>query len=60
MEKKRIALTFDDGPSNVTNSILDILGTNSIPETFFLIGYNIVTNIGNTALSIKLGRNVIE
>lgn len=41
MEKKYIALTFDDGPSNVTNEILDILESNGIPGTFFLIGENI-------------------
>jgi peptidoglycan/xylan/chitin deacetylase (PgdA/CDA1 family) len=40
--KKRIALTFDDGPdSNTTPEILDILKKNEIPVTFFLIGQGI-------------------
>lgn len=38
---KLIALTFDDGPSNVTDSVLDILEKENIPGTFFLIGSNI-------------------
>ena len=38
---KYIALTFDDGPSNVTSKVLDILEGYGIPGTFFLIGDNI-------------------
>jgi peptidoglycan/xylan/chitin deacetylase (PgdA/CDA1 family) len=38
-EKKVIYLTFDDGPAGkVTTNILDILKTESVPATFFLIG----------------------
>lgn len=36
--KKLVALTFDDGPSNVTEKVLDILEENKIVGTFFLIG----------------------
>lgn len=39
--KKLVALTFDDGPSNVTEAVLDILQENNIPGTFFLIGEHI-------------------
>jgi peptidoglycan/xylan/chitin deacetylase (PgdA/CDA1 family) len=36
---RRIALTFDDGPSSVrTVKILDILGENEIRATFFVLG----------------------
>ena len=35
---KSIALTFDDGPSENTNSVLDILKKHNIKATFFLIG----------------------
>lgn len=38
---KQIALTFDDGPSNVTEAVLDILKENDVRATFFLIGDNI-------------------
>ena len=38
---KQIALTFDDGPSNVTEEILDILKNKEVKASFFLIGDNI-------------------
>ena len=41
-EEKLVALTFDDGPSNITEKVLDILEENGIVGTFFLIG-NLVT-----------------
>lgn len=37
-QDKIIALTFDDGPSNVTASILDILKAQNIKATFFVVG----------------------
>lgn len=37
-DKKLVALTFDDGPSNITEKVLDILEQNGIVGTFFLIG----------------------
>lgn len=40
-DKKLVALTFDDGPSNVTERVLDILEAEGIPGTFFLIGQNV-------------------
>lgn len=41
MVQKLVALTFDDGPSNVTSQILDILEANGAVATFFLIGNNV-------------------
>lgn len=35
---KRVALTFDDGPSRYTHRILDILEASNVPATFFVIG----------------------
>lgn len=35
---KIIALTFDDGPSNVTGDILDILQAEKVKATFFVVG----------------------
>ncbi|MBO4749371.1 MAG: polysaccharide deacetylase family protein [Lachnospiraceae bacterium] len=40
-ERKLVALTFDDGPSNVTEQVLDILKAEGIVGSFFLIGQNI-------------------
>ncbi len=37
---KQIALTFDDGPSDKTNAILDILKQEQVTATFFLKGDN--------------------
>lgn len=48
--EKLIALTFDDGPSNVTNDVLDILEKEQIPATFFLIGENIVPEYKDTLI----------
>lgn len=44
---KTIYLTFDDGPSNLTNQILDILKEEKVPATFFVIGRHI-TEYQNT------------
>lgn len=38
---RRIALTFDDGPSDSTPYILDILAKHGMRATFFLIGMNV-------------------
>ncbi len=37
-EKPMIALTFDDGPGDVTGTVLDILKLHNVPATFFIIG----------------------
>lgn len=38
MSTKLVALTFDDGPSNITERFLDVLEEKGIVGTFFLIG----------------------
>lgn len=40
-EKKVAYLTFDDGPSSLTEEYLDILKKEKVPATFFLIGQQI-------------------
>ena len=40
-ESKRAFLTFDDGPSTVTPSILEILKQENIKATFFVLGTNV-------------------
>ncbi|MBO5278278.1 MAG: polysaccharide deacetylase [Lachnospiraceae bacterium] len=37
-ERKRVYLTFDDGPSSHTNEILDILKEYNVKATFFVVG----------------------
>ncbi len=39
--KKLVAITFDDGPSNYTDYLLDELAKRDVKVTFFLVGYNI-------------------
>jgi peptidoglycan/xylan/chitin deacetylase (PgdA/CDA1 family) len=41
-DRKSIALTFDDGPSESTPRILDLLHQYQTPATFFQIGANVV------------------
>ena len=42
MNKKMIALTFDDGPTlGITDQVLDVLEQNGVAASFFLIGQNI-------------------
>lgn len=40
-DQKLVALTFDDGPSNITEQVLDILKEYDIVGSFFLIGQNV-------------------
>ena len=39
--RKVVALTFDDGPTNLSNKILDVLNKNSVKATFFWQGNNL-------------------
>ena len=41
--ERTIALTFDDGISDLTNDLLTYLSNNKIPATFFIIGNKINT-----------------
>jgi peptidoglycan/xylan/chitin deacetylase (PgdA/CDA1 family) len=38
--RKRCAVTFDDGPSPATPTVLDILASEGVPATFFFVGGN--------------------
>jgi len=42
--EKLVYITFDDGPTKLTNQILDILKENDVKATFFLIGGQIQYN----------------
>lgn len=39
--RRRIALTFDDGPSAYTSRVLDVLESQNVPATFFIVGQNV-------------------
>jgi peptidoglycan/xylan/chitin deacetylase (PgdA/CDA1 family) len=40
-DRRTLALTFDDGPSESTPAILDILARHRVPATFFQCGSNV-------------------
>ncbi|HTS62372.1 MAG TPA: polysaccharide deacetylase family protein [Candidatus Acidoferrales bacterium] len=40
-DRRALALTFDDGPSEATPEILQILAHHSVPATFFVCGANV-------------------
>lgn len=40
IEGRKVYLTFDDGPSSITNEVLDILKKYNVKATFFVIGKN--------------------
>ena len=42
--RKVVALTFDDGPTNLSNKILDVLNKNRVKATFFWLGKNLADN----------------
>jgi len=45
-KKKRIYLTFDDGPNKGTQNVLDILQQENIPATFFIVGEHVFASAG--------------
>jgi peptidoglycan/xylan/chitin deacetylase (PgdA/CDA1 family) len=52
--RKVVALTFDDGPTNLSNKILDILNKNRAKATFFWQGNNLA---GNSDIIEKAKKN---
>ncbi len=55
---KMIALTFDDGPSNVTNKVLNILEANNVQATFFWLGKNLSQNQSIVRKAIAAGHQI--
>lgn len=43
---RMVALTFDDGPSEYTGKILDVLERHQVPATFFVIGSQVAERPG--------------
>lgn len=54
-KKKKIALTFDDGPCEKTKKILDILKKENAKATFFVIGNKVERNKNTILRAIKQG-----
>lgn len=45
-KKKKIYLTFDDGPNKGTNKVLHIMQQESVPVSFFIVGEHVFASIG--------------
>ncbi|MEG2348570.1 MAG: polysaccharide deacetylase family protein [Clostridia bacterium] len=58
IEKKLIALTFDDGPSRYTESLVDELTKRNIHCTFFVIGKNIETMSSHMKFAYDSGNEI--
>ena len=56
--QKKIAITFDDGPNEMTLSVLDVLRKYNAKATFFCIGKNIETHPDILKKMIKEGHVV--
>jgi len=44
-KKKKIYLTFDDGPNKGTRNVLDIVKDEQIPVTFFIVGEHVYASV---------------
>ncbi len=59
-KKKKIYLTFDDGPNKGTKNVLDIVQQEDIPVTFFIVGEHVFASIGQNQTwdSLKMAKNI--
>ena len=58
LNRKVVALTFDDGPTNLSNKILDVLNKNRVKATFFWQGNNLDDNIQIIEKAKKSGHQI--
>jgi peptidoglycan-N-acetylglucosamine deacetylase len=59
-KKKKIYLTFDDGPNKGTKNVLDIVQQEEVPVTFFIVGEHVFASMGQTQVwdSLKMAKNI--
>lgn len=59
-KKKKIYLTFDDGPNKGTKNVLDIVNDEKIPVTFFIVGEHVFASVNqtNTWDSLKIAEQI--
>ncbi len=55
---RRIALTFDDGPSNETPRFLELLNRFDIPATFFVCGKNVARRPATARAIVDAGHEI--
>ena len=57
---KCIALTFDDGPSQYTSRLVDILDANNVNATFFAVGQNVGGYPSTVRRSYEKGNEIMN
>ncbi|MBL7742960.1 MAG: polysaccharide deacetylase family protein [Chitinophagaceae bacterium] len=59
-KKKKIYLTFDDGPNKGTKNVLDIVQQEEVPVTFFIVGEHVFASPGQSQVwdSLKMAKNI--
>ncbi len=59
-KKKKIYLTFDDGPNKGTMNVLDIVKEEDVPVTFFIVGEHVFASVGQNQAwdSLKMAKNI--
>ena len=55
---KRIAITFDDGPSAYTNRLLDALYDRDVTATFFVLGQQVAANPSTAIRIVNEGHEI--
>ncbi|MFI5133228.1 MAG: polysaccharide deacetylase family protein [Chitinophagales bacterium] len=60
IKKKKIYLTFDDGPNKGTRNVLSIIEQENVPATFFIIGEHVVGSAAQNQTwdSLKTAKNI--
>ena len=59
-KKKKIYLTFDDGPNKGTKNVLDIVNDEKVPVTFFIVGEHVFASVNqnNTWDSLRIAEQI--
>ena len=59
-KKKKIYLTFDDGPNKGTKNVLDIVKDEKIPVTFFIVGEHVFASVNQSITwdSLKIAEQI--
>jgi len=59
-KKKKIYLTFDDGPNKGTQKVLHIMQEEAVPVTFFIVGEHVFASTGQqqTWDSLKMAKQI--
>ncbi|MDQ1911129.1 polysaccharide deacetylase family protein [Paenibacillus sp. GD4] len=58
LPKGYVALSFDDGPSQYTKRIIDILKENNVAATFLFVGKNVVRNPDAVTYAYEQGMSI--